>query len=129
MFERHIEKLYLINMNLQSSEGLLLITDDTRDYLADLLLGFYNVGSELARWVKKVCYGSLGVHGKEPPEEVWKVTFGDKAVDVLRETGLFEKVLNKENYSEEEVVNILRSYAEEVPNVVIAFPYYSTKKE
>lgn len=128
MFERHIERLYLINMNLQSSEGLLLITDDTKDYLADLLLEFYNVGSGLAKWVKKVCYTSLGEHGKEPPEEVWRETFGDKAVDVLKETGLFEKVLNKENYSEEEVVNILRSYAEEVPNVVVAFPYYPACK-
>jgi aminopeptidase len=87
---------------------------------------FYNVGSGLAKWVKKVCYTSLGEHGKEPPEEVWRVTFGDKAVDVLKEAGLFEKVLNKEDYSEEEVVSTLRSYAEEVPNVVIAFPYYST---
>jgi aminopeptidase len=56
MFERYIERLYLINMNLQPSEGLLLITDDTKDYLADLLLEFYNVGSGLAKWVKKVCY-------------------------------------------------------------------------
>jgi leucyl aminopeptidase (aminopeptidase T) len=126
MFERYIERVYLINMNLQPSEGLLLITDDTKDYLADLLLEFYSVGKGLARWVRKVCYGSLGGHGKEPPEEVWRETFGDKAVDMLKGAGLFEKVLNKEDYSEEEVVSTLRSYAEEVPNVVIAFPYYST---
>jgi len=115
MFERYIERLYLINMNLQPFEGLLLITDDTKDYLADLLLEFYNVGSGLAKWVKKVCYGSLGGHGKEPPEEVWRETFGDKAVDVLKGTGLFERVLNKENYSEEEVVNILKATQKRFP--------------
>ena len=109
MFERYIERLYLVNMNLQPSEGLLLITDDTKDYLADILLEFYSVGSGLAKWVKKVCYTSLGEHGKEPPEEVWRITFGDKAVDVLKEGGLFEKILNKENYSEEEVVTYLKA--------------------
>ncbi len=126
MFERRIEKVYLINMNLKPEEGLLLITDDTKDYLSDLLLEFYSVGKELAKWVKKVCYGSLGGHGKEPPEEVWRETFGDKAVDMLKGFGFFEKVINKEDYPEEEVVSILKSYAEGVPNVIIAFPYYST---
>jgi len=126
MFEAHIERLYRVNMNLKESESLLLITDDTKSYLIDLLEEFYEVGRSISKQVKKICYPSLGQHGKEPPEEVWLNTFGEVAIDELKKRGLFDRILNKENYSEEEVLSILKEHAKDVPQVVVAFPYYST---
>jgi|GEM_PF-5828318 len=53
MFETHIERLYRVNMNLKESESLLLITDDTKSYLIDLLEEFYEVGRSISKQVKK----------------------------------------------------------------------------
>ncbi|WP_448584419.1 aminopeptidase [Thermocrinis sp.] len=126
MFEPHIEKLYRVNMNLREDETVLLITDDTRPYLTDLLWEFYEVGKLISKKVKKIQYPSLGQHGKEPPEEVWIETFGEIAVEELKKDGLLSRILNKESYSEEDALNILKKYAKDLPQVVIAFPYYST---
>ncbi|WP_333784395.1 aminopeptidase [Thermocrinis sp.] len=126
MFEAHIEKLYRINMNLREDETLLLITDDTKPYLADLLEEFYQVGKLMSKRVKKIQYSSLGQHGKEPPEEVWIETFGESPIEELKRSGLFRRVINKESYSEEDVLSILKKHAQDLPHVIIAFPYYST---
>lgn len=54
MFETHIERLYRVNMNLKESESLLLITDDTKSYLIDLLEEFYEVGRSISKTGKKI---------------------------------------------------------------------------
>lgn len=113
-------------MGLREEESLLLLTDDTKDYLPELMEEFVKVGSELCSGVKHIVYPSTGRHGKEPPEEVWRTTFGDEAVEALKKAGLMEKILNKEEYSEDDVATILLSVAKDVPQVVVAFPYYST---
>ncbi|MCX8060745.1 MAG: aminopeptidase, partial [Aquificaceae bacterium] len=126
MYEAHIYRLYRVNLNLGKEESLLVFTDTEKDYLAELLEEFVAVGEGVAGRVKHILYTSLGAHGKEPPEEVWRLTFGDEAVDKLAQTGLLEKVLLKEDYSEAEVLEMLLKHGREVPQVVVAFPYYST---
>ncbi len=126
MYEEHIYKLYKVNMGLKEDEALLLLTDTEKDYLVELIGQFVEVARAITKRVKHWVYPSLKGHGKEPPEEVWRLTFGDRAVDELRKMGLFEKILFKEDYSDAEALDILKAYAEDVPQVVIAFPYYST---
>jgi len=126
MYREAIYKLYKVNMDLKDNERLLLITDTEKDYLVDLMEDFVDVAGVITKEVKHHIYPSLKGHGKELPEEVWRLTFGERAVEKLREKGLLEKVLFKEDYPESEVFEILTSYAEEVPHVVVAFPYYST---
>ncbi|MFN4319828.1 MAG: aminopeptidase [Aquificaceae bacterium] len=126
MYKEAIYKLYKVNMGLRDNERLLLMTDSEKDYLMDLMEDFVDVARLVTKEFKHHIYPSLKGHGKEPPEEVWTLAFGEKAVEKLKERGLLEKVLFKEDYSELEVFEILTSYAEEVPHVVVAFPYYST---
>ncbi|MCS7307749.1 MAG: aminopeptidase [Aquificaceae bacterium] len=126
MYEKHIYRLYRVNMNLKEDERILLLTDGEKEYLLGLMDEFTEVARGLAKDVKSIVYTPLGQHGKEPPEDVWRLAFGDDAVDRLKELGLFEKVVNKEEYSEEEVLNLLGERAKDVPDVVVAFAYYST---
>jgi len=126
MYEEHIYRLYKVNMDLKQEESLLLLVDDEKDYLVELLEEFLEVAKRITTKVRYVLYASLKSHGKEPPEEVWRATFGGKAIDLLKEKGLLEKLLNKEAYPEQEVVNIIKEYAQDVPQAVIAFSYYST---
>ncbi len=126
MFGDQIRNLYRVNLNLRSGESLLVFTDDEKDYLVSLIDEFVQVGGEFTKDVRSLVYKSLKVHGTEPPEELWRLTFGDEAVDELKHSGLLERVLNKDSYPEEEVVRILKGKARNVPDVVVAFPYFST---
>ncbi len=126
MYERAIEKLYRINMGLKEKEGLLVFTDTEKNYLLELLEQFVDVAKITTEEVKSFAYPSLKGHGKEPPEEVWRFAFGDRAMEELKRRGLMDRILLKEDYSEVEVLQTLREYAERVPDVVVAFPYYST---
>ncbi len=126
MYKEHIYRLYKVNMNLKEDESLLLLTDTEKDYLLDLMDQFVESARAITKKVRHCVYPSLGGHGKEPPEEVWRLAFGDRAIDELRKKGLFEHILLKEDYSEYEALQILKAYAEDVPQVVVAFPYFST---
>ncbi len=126
MYKDAILKLYKVNMDLKEGEKLLVFTDDEKDYLMDLIGDFVEVGETIAQEVRHYVYPSLKGHGKEPPEELWRLAFGDRAIEELKEKGLLERVLFKEDYSETEVIDILKAYVDEVPDVVVAFPYYST---
>ncbi len=126
MHKEHIYRLYSVNMNLREDESLLLLTDTEKDYLVDLMGQFVEVAESISQKVKWYVYPSLKGHGKEPPEEVWRLVFGDRAVDELRRFSIFDKIILKDEYSETEALKLLKGYAEDVPHVVVAFPYYST---
>ncbi|SHK24197.1 aminopeptidase [Thermocrinis minervae] len=126
MYQEYIRRLYTVNLALREGEKLLLLTDDEKPYLVDLMEEFYEVALDITPHVEKVIYPSLKGHGKEPPAEVWEKTFSKKAVEVLKEKGLLDRVLNKEPYSEDEVIDILLSYSQGTPDVVVAFAHYST---
>ncbi len=126
MFEKAIEKLYKVNMGLKEEECVLLLTDDEKDYLVELMEEFIEVGKTLTSRLKSFVYPSLKGHGKEPPEEVWALAFGEAAVEKLKEKGLLSKVLHKEDYSPEEVIGLLKEHAEDVPQVAVVFAHYST---
>ncbi|RMH81005.1 MAG: aminopeptidase [Acidobacteria bacterium] len=126
MFEEGIYRIYKTNMNLKEEESLLLLTDREKHYLVELMEDFINVAYSITQKVRYCIYPSLKMHGEEPPEEVWRVAFGDKAVDELKKAQLFHKVLSKDSYSEDDVIEVIRNYAKDVPHVVVAFPYYST---
>lgn len=126
MYSDQIRNLYRTNLNLGVEDKLLVFTDDEKDYLEELLGDFLKVGREFTQEVRSFLYGATKTHGAEPPEGLWRQTFGDEAVDELKDRGLLEKVLHKENYPEGEVLGVLKEKARDVPSVVVAFPYYST---
>ncbi len=126
MFKEQIRKLYRVNLNLKENEILLIFTDTEKEYLGELMEEFLEVGRELTPHVRSLIYPPTGVHGREPPEELWRITFGDAAVDELVGKDLLWRILEKEPFPQEEVLAVLREKARDVPQVVVAFPYYST---
>ncbi len=126
MYKDQIRNLYRVNLNLSREDRLLVFTDDEKDYLVELVEEFRETAFEFTPEVKSLIYKSTGTHGSEPPEELWRLTFGEEAIDLLKERGLLERVLAKEDYSAEEVIGILKEKSLNVPTVVVAFPYYST---
>ncbi|MEN3028451.1 MAG: hypothetical protein ABDH29_04405 [Aquificaceae bacterium] len=73
MYEEHIYKLYRVNLNLKEGERLLLLSDREKEYLLELMEEFLAVAQGMVKEVKWLLYPSLGSHGKEPPEEAWRL--------------------------------------------------------
>ncbi len=126
MFEREILNLLKVNLNLKESERLLVFTDREKKYLEELLPSFRKVALSITPHVRTSLYAPLKTHGTEPPEEHWRITFGDEAIDKLKEEGYLVRILSKDSFPEEEVISILKELAKDVPDVVVAFPYFST---
>ncbi len=126
MFKKQIKDLLTVNLNLQKGESLLLFTDTEKKELVELMEDFVSVASELTDQIKYTIYKSTKMHGKEPPEELWRLTFGNSAVNSLIEEGLFERILEKDIFPSERVIHILKEKSEDVPSAVVAFSYFST---
>jgi len=126
MIENVIKNLLKVNLNLREGETLLIFTDDEKVYLQELVKEIGKVALSITPNVKEVVFRSRKRHGEEPPEELWRATFGDKAVDILKEEGILEKILLKEEYDQEKAFSILKSLSTNVPDAVVALSYFST---
>ena len=126
MFDKQIENLLRINLGLKRSERLLVFSDDYRRELVGLTEDIEKIARNITDKVKRVIFPSTKRHGAEPPKILWEETFGKKAVEILEEENLLEKVLNKEPCDISKVVKVLKDYGESVPDVVIALSHFST---
>ncbi|RMG67427.1 MAG: peptidase, partial [Nitrospirae bacterium] len=73
-------------------------------------------------------YPSRGGHGKEPPEKLWRLAFGDRAVEKLKEKGLLRALINKRASEEKlkEAEAVIKRYARSAVDAVVAVSNYST---
>ena len=126
MYKEQIRNLYRVNLNLTRQDSLLVFTDDEKDYLVELIEEFSQVAREFTADVRTMVYSSTKTHGAEPPEELWRITFGNEVIDILKEEGTLQRILSKEDYPVQETVNLFKEKAVDVPSVVVAFPYFST---
>ena len=69
-----------------------------------------------------------GRHGSEPPEKLWRVAFGQSAIEGLKQRGLLSGLISKRLSDDglAEVVSILEQHADEAVNCVVALSNYST---
>ena len=126
MIKEHLRNLLSVNLGVSQKDTLLIFTDTEKNYLVEIVNLLEEVGRELTDRVKKVVIPSTGQHGKEPPEELWREAFGEKAIQILKEEGLLEKILNKEPFDINRVLEILQTFSVDVPTAVVALSYYST---
>jgi hypothetical protein len=114
------------NLCLNKEDKLVILTDSYKERVGELL--FWQATS-LGLSPIHYTYRPTGRHGLEPPEEVWKIVFGEEFVEELKEKGLLEKLLKKElSHSDELEVKalLLESTSEgELPTAIIAVNQYS----
>lgn len=133
--------IYKTNLKIKKDENVLIFTDTIREdevipenertrrnALLEVAKKLQQVGKTFCKKVIYAEYPSLGVHGMEPPEKIWRLAFGDRAIDNLKKTGLFEKLLSK-NISKKEklmVKKIIKENCSNAVNAVIALSNFST---
>jgi len=66
--------------------------------------------------------------GAEPPESLWRATFGDQAVDALAAAGLLVRLLEKAASQEDlaQASGIMRAHRRELADIIIAMSNNST---
>lgn len=136
-----IINIYKINLKVKSYEKVLIFTDTIREdeiltveerhrrhSLVEIARIIREIGKDFCKEILYAEYPSLGSPGIEPPEEIWKIAFGDKTIKNLKKTKLFHKLLSK-NISSQEIhliKEIVKQHCNEAVNVVIALSNFST---
>lgn len=141
MNKKPLLNIYKINLKIKPYEKLLIFTDTVRDdesissdelkrrqSLKEICSILREIGKNLCKKVLYFEYPSLGAHGVEPPEELWRIAFGDKAVKEIEKLGLLEKLMTKTISKKEiaEVKKVLIKYKNHAVNAVIALSNFST---
>lgn len=136
-----IKILFRINLGIKKNERVLIFTDkinigekitpedkSRRERIKDLARLIAEVCRGYCKEVLYMEYKALISHGTEPPERLWKMAFGDKAIESMNKIRLMNPLINKRANKEqvrkaENIVSKNRKYA---VDVIIGLSNYST---
>ncbi len=117
--------IFMNNFRVRDGDRILLFYDEIgAKRIPSVISAFIEAIDDLALPFFSVCIRNTGSHGAEPPIELWEILFGRNFVGVLEDTGLMEKVLNKE--LRDSVLDEFISICNLRYNVIVALTYYST---
>ena len=141
MVTESIRAIYTTNLGVKQGERVLVFTDralanevldakdhDRRENLRDIAFLTAEVGKSFTKKVVFHIYPSTLSHGAEPPEELWRLVFGERAINTLKKEGLLTLLLTK-NISDREmrqVEAIVKKQKSLSVRAVIALANYST---
>lgn len=108
MITRTLRSVYKLNLGVVPGEKVLVFTDRPspaetaqgneccrRERLRDIALLTAEVGRSFTKKVVYHEYPAVGSHGAEPPEELWRLAFGERAVAELKRARLLKPLLEK----------------------------------
>lgn len=139
MYLETLERIFTTNLGVKEDERVLVFTDligeneaisadekGRREVLVGIARDISEAGENKCE-VEYMEFTAVGGHGKEPPRELWEACFGEIAIAMLEEKGIFGPILSKQANAE-----LLRT-AEEIigkfavsPEAIIALSNYST---
>lgn len=141
MVTEAIRAIFTTNLGVKEGERVLIFTDrigqseivDPRDLcrrerLRDIALLASEIGKVFTKRSLYYEYPSTLSHGSEPPEGLWRLAFGEKAIDVLEKAGILAPLLSKKTSDDEigKAEEIIRRHCRSTVEAVIALSNYST---
>ncbi len=141
MLTRALREIYHTNLGVKKNEKVLVFTDkpsksediSDRDLerwerLKDIALLMEETGRGFTPNMLFSIFPSRKSHGVEPPESIWRLAFGEKAVEKLKEEKLLRPVLNKKASQEtlQAAEKIIDRHKKGAVDAVIALSNYST---
>lgn len=136
-----LKNIFKINLKIKNYEKVLVFTDFPKEEetlseieykrrvtLRQIAQTLYELGKSFCKEIKYYEYPSLGCHGKEPPEEIWILAFGERAIKEIKESNLFNKIIDKKISDKELTLikEIIKKYREDAVNAVVALSNFST---
>ncbi len=139
--KEQVKDIYRVNLQARAGEKALVFTDliapgerpdpverMRREGLLEVARAARDAGLELGLDVRYLEFSALGSQGMEPEEPLWRLAFGDNAVDGLITAGLLERI--REKRAGEADIEMARAVvAGHVPDsvdMVVALSNYST---
>jgi aminopeptidase len=141
MLTEPIRAIFATNLGVKRGEKVLVFTDMVspgetldekervrRERLRDISVLTAEIGKAFSKKITYHEFPSACCHGTEPPEELWRLAFGQRAVNELKKNGLLEKLLSKkiEKKEKETVMGIVAKHRASAVNVVVGLSNYST---
>lgn len=136
-----IRAIYTINLGIKKEEKVLVFTDliserelidpkdaCRRERLRDIALLTAEIGKSFSKKVVFHEYAAPMNHGTEPPEGLWRIAFGDRAVKELIKSDLLGSLLSK-RISEDGIRKaeaVLKRHKASCVDAVIALSNFST---
>lgn len=137
-----IKNIFKTNLGLRPPERLLVFTDkvtvrekdisaeevERREKLRHVARLLEEAGRGFAGKMFFHEYPSVGGHGKEPPESLWRLAFGEATVDELKEAGMLNSLRRKTIKPDamEEAERVVRRRKRSAVDAVVAVSNYST---
>lgn len=141
MVTKTIQAIYRINLGIKRDERVLVFTDRItpsevlhendlcrRERLRDIALLTAEIGKAFTKKIVYHEYAATESHGAEPPEELWGMAFGQKAVSELKKHRLLAQLIKKEITGNriKMAEAIISKNKRSAVNAVIALSNYST---
>lgn len=141
MITKTIHAIYKTNLGIKRDERVLVFTDRItpsevlhendlcrRERLRDIALLTAEIGKAFTKKIAYHEYAATGSHGAEPPEELWSMAFGQRAVGELKKHGLLSLLIKKEITDDgiKKAEAIISKNKRSAVNAVIALSNYST---
>jgi aminopeptidase len=136
-----LRDIFRVNLSVKKHERVLLFNDkvtekedisesdrERRLKLRCLSMLAAETGKSFCKSIVSFEYPATGSHGSEPPQELWELAFGEKAVMALKKDAIFNPILNKTAKEKdiERAENIIRRYNKNAVDCVIALSNFST---
>ncbi len=148
LIEKVLRDIFRINLGVKKYERVLLFNDkisdkseirrggedldesdtERRSRLGSLSLLAAEIGKNYCKSITCHEYFATGSHGAEPPEELWRIAFGEKAVETLKKELLLLPILKKNVKTGDikRAKDVIRRYKNNAVDCVIALSNYST---
>ena len=141
MITSAIRSIFTVNLGILRHERVLVFTDSLsgveavneqecrrRERLRDIALLTAEIGKAYAKKILYHDFAATGSHGAEPPEEIWRSAFGDRAINELNKAGLLDALIKKKLTGEEtgKAEAIIGKHKNSAVDAVIALSNYST---
>jgi leucyl aminopeptidase (aminopeptidase T) len=125
---RRHEKVLIFNDRISKKEDVGESDEERRTKLRCLALLAAETGKGLCKSITRFEYPATGSHGAEPPASLWKLAFGEKAVEILEKEHLLRPILKKKatDSAVQRAEDIIRKYKHQAVDCVIALSNYST---
>jgi aminopeptidase len=136
-----LRDIFRVNLGVKRTERCLVFTDliqsvgeippaeaEKRSKLNCTAFLASEIGKSFAKDVCIRDFPSTGSHGAEPPAEIWRAAFGERAIREISKRGLLEPLIEKKAGDAEigKAETVLRRFKKDAVDVVIALSYFST---
>jgi aminopeptidase len=125
---RKHERVLIFNDRISKKEDIRESDEERRTKLRCLALLTAETGKGFCKSITRFEYPARGSHGAEPPASLWRLAFGERAVEKLEKERLLRPILRKKATDEAVQIAevIIRKYKHQAVDCVIALSNYST---